>query len=146
MSEQLFHVGVKALCKNEDGQYLVLEVNPEHFRVKQESHWDIPGGRIEEGESINTTLQREVKEELGIDIAPGASFFTAVVSNIKLPHGDRDEVGLAVMIYTVTLPRDAAIVLSEENLRHEWVSAGEAAKRLAFKYPKEFTERLVSND
>jgi len=146
MSVQLFHVGIKALCKNNKGQYLVLEVNPEHFRIKQESHWDIPGGRIEEGESVDTTLLREVKEELGIDITSEASFFTAVVSNIKLPHGDSDEVGLVLMVYTVTLPEDAVIVLSEENLRYEWVSANEAAKRLAFKYPKEFTERLVTND
>jgi hypothetical protein len=48
------------------------------------------------------------------------------------------------MIYQVVLPEDAVITISDdENLRFEWVSASEAAKRLAFKYPKEFTEKLV---
>lgn len=143
MSVQLFHIGIKALCKNQEGKYLVLEVNPVHFRVKQNSHWDIPGGRIEEGESVDTTLRREVKEELGIDISSKPEFFTAVVSNIKIPHGDKDEVGLALMVYTVVLPMDAKIVISEENLRYEWVEPSVAAERLAFKYPKEFTEKLL---
>ena len=143
MSAQLFHVGIKALCSNQDGKYLVLEVNPEHFRIKQPSHWDIPGGRIEGDDSVYDTLRREVKEELGIEFTSEPKFLTAVVSNIRLPHDDSD-VRLVLMIYQVVLPEDAVITISDdENLRFEWVSASEAAKRLAFKYPKEFTEKLV---
>jgi ADP-ribose pyrophosphatase YjhB (NUDIX family) len=33
--------------------------------------WSLPGGRVEGGEYISEALAREVKEETGVDIAPG---------------------------------------------------------------------------
>ena len=33
--------------------------------------WSLPGGRVERGEYISDALAREVKEETGVDIAPG---------------------------------------------------------------------------
>ncbi|MFA7209133.1 MAG: NUDIX domain-containing protein [Parcubacteria group bacterium] len=67
--ERKFGVATKALIKNDDGKYLVLyksgteEINPNGI--------DIPGGRMEFGESAEESLKREVREELGINIEIG---------------------------------------------------------------------------
>ena len=37
--------------------------------------WDVPGGRMDYGEEINDSLQREVYEEIGIDAKVGRPYY-----------------------------------------------------------------------
>lgn len=37
-------------------------------RTAEEDFWTVPGGRAEMGETAETTLKREMREELGVDI------------------------------------------------------------------------------
>lgn len=65
-SMQQFGVAVKALIKNERGEYLILkkssieDINPNTY--------DLPGGRIEFGEKPEDAILREVKEETGLNV------------------------------------------------------------------------------
>jgi 8-oxo-dGTP pyrophosphatase MutT (NUDIX family) len=36
--------------------------------------WEVPGGRMEFGEDVNEHICREVREEVGVEIEPGAPF------------------------------------------------------------------------
>lgn len=61
----------------QNGQALVVSVKlicPRGPRVlvlqQADGSWDLPGGRLESGETIGTALAREVREELGLDL-PG---------------------------------------------------------------------------
>jgi mutator protein MutT len=37
--------------------------------------WEFPGGKVEPGESLPAALQREIREELGVEITVGEQFF-----------------------------------------------------------------------
>ena len=51
-------LGVKAIVENQD-KYLVL--------VKPDGRFDLPGGRVEVGETIQQAVLREIREETGYE-------------------------------------------------------------------------------
>jgi 8-oxo-dGTP pyrophosphatase MutT (NUDIX family) len=139
---KLFNVGIKGLIENTEGKILVLKSSLKGHKLPTEAYWDIPGGRIEEGEHVLEVLRREIEEEIGIkEFQKEAEFFHAVISNHKIPFEDKI-LGLVLMVYKVQIPKNSKINLSDEHVAYEWVDKAEAAKRLANKYPEEFTQLL----
>ncbi len=59
MDSRDFHVTIKGLHFDEQGRVLLLRENS--------GVWDLPGGRLEHGESFHEALRRECREEIGID-------------------------------------------------------------------------------
>ena len=59
-------VGVGAVIFNDQGQFLVAQRGP--LARNEQGKWEIPGGKVEYGETIIQALKREIKEEINVEI------------------------------------------------------------------------------
>ena len=57
--DYLFRVSLKAVIFNENDEILIVKESGRDW-------WDIPGGRIDHGESIKEALARELREEVSL--------------------------------------------------------------------------------
>lgn len=144
-NEDVFHLGIKAVIRRHDNCVLLLKVNTAELRNHSgPAYWDIPGGRLQCGDDIESTLRREVLEETGITHIRSHEFFSAALSEIRIPVGQSRTVGLILFAYLCDVDSSSEIVLSSEHTEFGWFSPSEAADLLLFKYPDEFVVRLAS--
>lgn len=133
MTEQLFQIGIKAIIRNDENQILLL---------KNKDYWDIPGGRIDQGEDIETTLLRELNEEIGVNHITQKQLWDVVKSVKQLPYGNM-MTSLMLIVYCVQLPADQIPHSCEPGAMLHWVSSEEAANRLKNKYPDSFCQAVA---
>lgn len=142
MNEDIFHLGVKALIRNKEGNILLLQVNKDILKgYSGEPYWDIPGGRIQKNQTVEETLKREVEEETGIKEILSISKLDMVLSKIRIPIAE-SSVGLILAVYICTVADNTEIKLSEEHTSFGWFKPQEASKLLEIKYPIEFCEKI----
>lgn len=142
--EDLFHIGVKALIRNKEGKILLLQNNTEKDHSRNPAHWDLPGGRMQKGATIEETLIREIEEEIGVKSIEIGELLDTSISNFRIRF-DQHSVGLLLLTYLCKIADDQKIKLGdEEHLRYEWFIPQEAAKLLSLKFSTSLTERVVN--
>ena len=143
MNEDTFHLGIKALIRNNEGKFLLLRVNLEKLHNHSlGAYWDIPGGRIQKGSTVEETLRREVEEETDMTAINAFTKFDMVLSNIRIPMGV-DSYGLILGIYICDVDTPTAINISDEHTEYGWFDSKQASELLKVKYPKEFCEKVA---
>jgi ADP-ribose pyrophosphatase YjhB (NUDIX family)/phosphoglycolate phosphatase-like HAD superfamily hydrolase len=112
-------VTVGALIFNKEGKALFVQT------YKWSNLWGIPGGKIKYGESAETALKREIKEETGLDIH--SIQFAMIQDCIHSEEFYRDE--HFVLINYVCICENAEYVkLNEEAHNFKWLTLDEALK------------------
>lgn len=143
-SEDVFHLGIKALIRNRGGNVLLMQVNPAKLHGERRDYWDLPGGRVQGGDSIEDTLKREVLEETGIADISDIQPVNMVLSNIRIPIEGSETVGLILSVYSCIVPNDTSITLSDEHLTSAWFPPLKAAELLRVKYPENFCKVVAA--
>ncbi len=67
----MLHVAIAVLLKD---NHVLISKRADH--ASQGGLWEFPGGKVEENETIEQALVREIKEELGIDIKSSSPLIT----------------------------------------------------------------------
>ncbi len=108
-------VAQKVIVLNNEGKLLGLR------RSAGDSHrplsWDLPGGEIEEGENLQESAQREVREETGVDIT--AQKFVHADARINTSG----EYWVVLFVVAKALPGD--VRLSDEHDQYRWFTPEE---------------------
>lgn len=79
---------VCAVIRDTHGRILLARRAPgQHL----EGHWELPGGKVEPGESLEVALQRELIEELGLVVSVGEELARTVY------HYDRGSIELIAL-------------------------------------------------
>ncbi|EHR62965.1 ADP-ribose pyrophosphatase [Saccharomonospora cyanea NA-134] len=95
-----------------------LLVQQRAFPVEVAGRWELPGGRVEPGESDVDAVRRECVEELGVDVVVGGR----VGADVPLPNG------MVLRVYSATLRETGAEPRAVEHRALRWVSAAEVSE------------------
>ena len=121
--------------ENEVPHYLVLRYIP--------GHWEFARGHVEQGETEEETVRREIKEETGISdlkIIPGfreyTKFFFRKTYGLKPEQKKTAPWVFKLVIYYLAKTRTKEIKLSKENTDFLWLPIKDAIKRTTHKNAK----------
>ena len=119
-----------------DSKFLALELE-----IGRKKIWDLPGGKVEDGEAPMQTLLREVKEETGLDVSaetPVGVYWFNRVSDGNL---------VVCTVFRCEAKPDARVILphksNESIASSKWISKEEFLSK-SFEAPQSLKE-LVQN-
>lgn len=104
---------------------------------------DFPGGFADPGESLEQALQREIREELGLDITPGRYLF----SNANTYHYEGVIYRTTDALFEILLPEKPAIEAADDVAAVRWLRLKDvASKEIAFDSVREAITLLRNTD
>jgi len=117
-----FYAGIAALLWSpERGQYLLLKRSAE--KDFGAGCWECVTGRVDQGESFEEAVHREVREELGIAVE-----IEFIIGTTHFYRGEPvPENELLGVVYYCTVADPGAVTLSWEHSECRWVTPDEAA-------------------
>ncbi len=110
---------IACLLINPEKKFLLIQRAPKDDSLP--GFWELPSGGIDEGENMETSVIREVKEESGIDISnEGLKLVDSESYSFTKENGDIKNV--TETTYLVSLDNTPEVILSDEHVNYQWVS------------------------
>jgi 8-oxo-dGTP diphosphatase len=129
--DHFYRTSVKALILNEEKKFLLIQ--------EEDGLWELPGGGINFGESIEDCLKRELKEEMGIEteyISKQPSYFVTA---------KRKDIWKSIIVYEIKV-KNLNFIPSEECIKIKFFTKEEALKENLFPAIPEFVKAFDPNN
>lgn len=105
-------VAAKAIVRRPDGRVLLIKRPPD--AKTDPDAWDLPGGKMDHGETLPEVLTREVREETGLTVEVGPS--------VHICHFSRDPFWVTCVTFACERT-GGEIRLSGEHVDSVWADA-----------------------
>ena len=114
-----FRIAVKAFVVNKNKLLVVKRAKDE---VQMPNIWELPGGRLDQGEDPYIGIIREVREETGLYIKP--------ILPMSINHFQRNDGQTITMIVSFCKPVGGRLSISDEHQDIDWIDLKESKQKL----------------
>jgi len=111
---KLHIVAVTAVIRNGEGRYLVLKRRDTETAFP--GMWGFPGGKVEDNDTIEEALRKEVDEETGLKLKPGKMLLKD--ASFVRPDGQT----VKIFAYLVEAESGQPIRISGDHTDYRWIS------------------------
>ena len=108
----MFMPSVAALIRDDDGRILLVQ----HV----EGRWQLPGGAIDPGERPAAAVQRECREEAGIDVEPVRIAGVFGGREYRITYSNGDEAGWVVTVFEARIVAGKPSASDDETQAVGW--------------------------
>lgn len=113
----IFYVAAHALVVNEDGCILIIKRSSKNDYMPLK--WDIPGGTVEVGETVEEALLREMLEETHLNVIPIRPIYA--YSNLsQIPHRQTVQI-----VYLCKYIGGDIVLNPEEHDEYQWINCSD---------------------
>ena len=112
-------LAVKSFIVNDDKLLIIKRADDD---VHMPGVWEIPGGRLDDGENIEDGVKRETKEETNLDVD-----VIKKLSDQEFTRQDGQKIAMEIFLCKA-LNKD--VKLSEEHSEFEWVDIDKAKEKV----------------
>jgi len=119
----------KVLLVNDKHEALILTVGEYEERPDKSFKPDLPGGRVDPGESELIAVKRELVEEAGIDLTTNA--FQLVYA--KTEFFELENKSVSKFLYIAHIDKTPPVTLSWEHTSYEWVPLEGITEKVEFR-------------
>ncbi|MFC1654079.1 nucleoside triphosphatase NudI [Patescibacteria group bacterium] len=121
-----YRVTVNAFIFNREGKILICR-QPEGRGVFP-GQWAVPGGGIDEGETMTEALKREIKEEVGLEIGDIKPLFFSDDVREKFKDGEKTSDVYMIYLRFTCRTESTEVRLNKEHDDYVWVTREEIRK------------------
>ena len=128
MGNRPFRLAIRAFIKYEGpteenkGKYLLIQRSENSNNFK--GQWETPGGKIDQGESFEDALVREIREETALSVT-----LDSVAGAIDFDVPTKPDIRIAVLYMKAHTDSDS-VEISNEHQDYQWLLLSEFPKNL----------------